>query len=70
MDEQNYVLTMTVNCGECHTETPVHFDTGSRLEDVRFLYRASQKYACSGCGSKEEVSITLGQVPGGMPQQN
>jgi hypothetical protein len=67
--ESNYVLTVTMNCGTCHTETPLHFDAGVPFNQVRFPYRATMPYVCSGCGAKDDVSINLAQAPA-TPEYN
>lgn len=61
--QPNYVLTVTLNCGTCRAETPVRFDTGVPLDQVRFPYKATMPYECLGCGAKDDVSINLTQIP-------
>jgi hypothetical protein len=66
--EPDNILTVTLNCGTCHTETPVQFNTGVPVPKLQVPYRATLHYECSGCHATAEVSIVLNQMPG--PGQN
>jgi hypothetical protein len=62
-DDENYVLTINVDCGQCGTTTPVPHDTGGPFRELKLPYTAAGPFNCPVCGNKDRIEFTIRTVP-------
>jgi hypothetical protein len=62
-DDENYVLTLNIDCGGCGTTTPTPHDTGGPFRHLKLPYTAAVPFSCPVCGTTDTVEFTIRSMP-------